>query len=88
MNTGTLLLLLALVALAAAFGAAWLVQRREATRLAAEKQAAEAARDKAENDLRTLAAQRTETEKELAALRASTAAEIAALREQLAALDK
>ena len=84
MNTGTLLLLLALVALAAAFGAAWLVQRREATRLAAEKQAAEAARDKAENDLRTLAAQRTETEKELAALRASTAAEIAALRERSA----
>lgn len=84
MNTGTLLLHLALVALAAAFGAAWLVQRREATRLAAEKQAAEAARDKAENDLRTLVAQRTETEKELAALRASTAAEIAALRERSA----
>ncbi len=84
MNTGTLLLLLAPVALAAAFGAAWLVQRREATRLAAEKQAAEAAREKAENDLRTLAAQRIETEKELAALRASTAAEIAALRERSA----
>ncbi len=84
MNTGTLLLLLAPVALAAAFGAAWLVQRREATRLAAEKQAAEAAREKAESDLRTLAAQRTETEKELAALRASTAAEIAALRERSA----
>ena len=84
MNTGTLLLLLAPVALAAAFGAAWLVQRREATRLAAEKQAAEAAREKAESDLRTLAAQRIETEKELAALRASTAAEIAALRERSA----
>ena len=84
MNTGPLLLLLAPVALAAAFGAAWLVQRREATRLAAEKQAAEAAREKAENDLRTLAAQRIETEKELAALRASTAAEIAALRERSA----
>ncbi len=84
MNTGTLLLLLAPVALAAAFGAAWLVQRREATRLAAEKQAAETAREKAENDLRTLAAQRIETEKELAALRASTAAEIAALRERSA----
>ena len=82
MNTGILLLIVALAALAAAFGAAWLVQRREAVRLAAEKQTAEAARERAESDLRRLAEQRTETEKELAALRASTAAELAALREK------
>lgn len=80
MDTPILLLLLALVALAAAFCAAWLVQRRETARLAADKSAADAARERAEAELRAEAACRAESEKAHAAVKAAAAAEIAALR--------
>ncbi|MDE7123735.1 MAG: DNA recombination protein RmuC, partial [Alistipes sp.] len=74
------LLLAALLLLAAILITLLTSRRREAARLVAEKEAAEAARDKAQAALAALAAQHLETEKELAATRASAAAELAALR--------
>ena len=56
--------------------------RRDTTRLVAEKAGADAARERAEAELRTLSARHMETERELAATRASAAAELAALRER------
>lgn len=69
-------LTLAMVVLGIALAAA----RREATRAAAGREAADAARMRAEEELRALTARHPETEKELAAAKAAAEAEIAALR--------
>ena len=85
MNTGILLAIVLLAVLVAVLGTVTAALRRETVRLAAEKRAAEAARDEALAELRRLGEQRTAVEAELAAARASAAAEIAALRERTAA---
>ncbi len=82
MNTGIIVAIIVLGALAAALGAALVFQRRETERLRGEKAAAEAARAAAENDLRAQTEQRARTEAELAAVRAAAAAEISALKER------
>ena len=84
MNTGILLAIVLLAVLVAVLGTVAAALRRETVRLAAEKRAAEAARDEALAELRRLGEQRTAVEAELAAARASAAAEIAALRERSA----
>ncbi len=82
MNTGIIVAIIVLGALAAALGAALVFQRRETERLRGEKAAAEAARAAAENGLRAQTEQRARTEAELAAVRAAAAAEISALKER------
>ncbi len=82
MNTGIIVAIIVLGALAAALGAALVFQRRETERLRGEKAAAEAARAAAENGLRVQTEQRARTEAELAAVRAAAAAEISALKER------
>jgi len=84
MNTGPIVAIVVLGVLAAGLGALAAALHRDKTRLAAEKAAAEAAREKAEAEVKALAQQRLETEKELAAAKASAAAELAALREKSA----
>lgn len=84
MTTILCIVSVALALLAAALTALLMAGRRETARLAAEKAAAEEARDKTRAALDALAAQHLETEKELAAARASAAAELAALREKSA----
>lgn len=81
MNTGIIVAIIVLGALAAAFGAALLFQRRESERLRGEKSAAEAARAAAEAEVRTQAEQRARTEAELSAVRAAAAAEITTLKQ-------
>lgn len=81
MNTGIIVTIIVLGALAAAFGAALLAQRREAARLRGEKRAADEARAAAEAEVRTQSEQRARLESELAAVRAAAAAEITLLKE-------
>ena len=81
MQTILYVILAALIVAAALLGAALAAARRDTTRLVAEKAGADAARERAEAELRTLSARHMETERELAATRASAAAELAALRE-------
>lgn len=80
MNTGIIVAIIVLGALAAALGAALAFQRRETARLRDEKRAAEAARAAAEAEVRAQAEQRARTEAELAAVRSAAAAEIATLK--------
>ncbi|WP_295990372.1 DNA recombination protein RmuC [uncultured Alistipes sp.] len=82
MQTILYVILAALIVAAALLGAALAAARRDTTRLVAEKAGADAARERAEAELRTLSARHMETERELAATRASAAAELAALRER------
>lgn len=82
MQTILYVILAALIVAAALLGAALAAARRDTTRLVAEKAGADAARERAEAELRTLYARHMETERELAATRASAAAELAALRER------
>lgn len=82
MQTILYVILAALIVAAALLGAALAAARRDTTRLTAEKEGADAARERAEAELRTLSARHMETERELAATRASAAAELAALRER------
>ncbi|WP_418992685.1 hypothetical protein, partial [Alistipes sp.] len=67
MNTGILLAIVLLAVLVAVLGTVTAALRRETVRLAAEKRAAEAARDEALAELRRLGEQRTAVEAELAA---------------------
>ncbi len=69
-------------AVAAALAAVCAIQRREARRLTTEKNTAETAREKAEEETRIQVAARVDAEKELAALHARTDAEIEALRQR------
>ncbi len=82
MQTILYVILAALIVAVALLGAALAAARRDTTRLTAEKEGADAARERAEAELRTLSARHMETERELAATRASAAAELAALRER------
>ncbi|WP_299222322.1 DNA recombination protein RmuC [uncultured Alistipes sp.] len=82
MQTILYVILAALIVAAALLGAALAAARRDTARLTAEKEGADAARERAEAELRTLSARHMETERELAATRASAAAELAALRER------
>lgn len=84
MNTPLLLAIIVLGASVAVLCVVVFALRREAARLKTEKNAAEAAREKAETALHASSVRHFETEKELAALRATSAAEIAALRERSA----
>lgn len=82
MNTLFILTALLFGVLAAAAGAAYFFQRREAERLRAEREASERARTVVEAALKEQTELRTAAERELAALRASTAVEMAALKEK------
>ena len=80
MNTGIIVTIIVLGTLAAAFGAALLLQRRETERLRDEKRAADESRAAAEAEVREQSERRARTESELAAVRAAAAAEIATLK--------
>ncbi len=84
METLTLITTILFGALAAALAAICKTQRRETARLATEKNTAETAREKAEEETRIQVAARADAEKELAALRARTETELEALRRRTA----
>ena len=81
METFSILLPLLLGALAAALGVVCILRHHETVRLRDEKNAAEAARDKAEENAREQAERRARAEAELSAVRAAAAAEITTLKE-------